>query len=741
MNHQHVILQTLAAISIAFIWFILSLSAWSTPQTHVAMYILISFLAIMCSAGIAVQRRLMNDEYHNVLHNAMIYTAMVFLANAIWILFYPSGVIETRSISWHVDDLYYLATFSILVLSGVLIRNSNWSPRKINYFVIGSINIAFLLHAIFFYSFASQPISPLMPIVGIILAMITAVALPLAGVLWSKLPHDKIDFQKSYMMIGFTVFGISWMPMVISLFFDADSWTLAFPLRALGLLFLLFAVLIPFLKPIGMVSRRAYLLIFSISMLGFLPVVITTASEVISPGLLIENIPAYQMAHLGAAVLLIVIAFLVIVYSREKPEWNRYPIIFLYTAWSVIELYVLISSINNRSVSLVPYVIGSLLTLSTLPLAIRWTIQTPKRLEKRTMEFLLLIGPITTLVLLTIANIFENILISHYEVVSTLPIGRAFLLATNLIVLFAYTYLAILLVHRVKGRIGVDMVAIGALLLWIVPVMLKGNYSAFTIGWWASEMFLVGGLLGGPTILGILYVRELSRAEDAQKRATLFADLLVHDISNYHQAITVCLGLLESKQLDKDSQDILKDASSELTRADNLIRNVRRLGLAEQVRRDALSKMDILDGLKQSIKVVSSHPIVHDFEFRIHSTFDVCFTNANILLIDAFNNILSNAVKFSPNSNFMDITIESIHINSKDYWQIDFTDYGQGIPPKQKEKLFVRYMDGASGTGLGLAVVKALIAAYDGHIEVRDRVPGDFSQGTRVLILLPIVNG
>jgi len=570
---------------------------------------------------------------------------------------------------------------------------------------------------------------------GVFFGILTGVSLTLAGILWTKLPGERIDFSKPQMIIGFTIFGISWMPMVAGLFLGGEVWTFAFPLRAIGLFFLLLAVTIPFLKQIGMNSTRAHQLIISIAMLGFAPVIITTASEAISPGLIIENLPAYQLSHLGAAVLLIVIAFLVIAYSREKPSWNRYPIIFLYSAWSVIELYVLVSS--TRSISLVPYVLGSLLTLASLPLAIRWTLQAPKRLDKSTMDFLLFTGPFTTLILLTIAGFFEDLVLTHFESVSSLPIARAILMGTNLLVLFAYTYLAILLVNKVQGRIGVDMVAIGALLLWIVPVMLKGNYSAFTIGWWASEMFLVGGLLGGPTILGILYVRELSRAERAQRHATLFADLLVHDISNYHQAIMVCLGLLESEDISENSRTLLKDAALELERADGLIRNVRRLGLAEKVRREALEKVDVVDYLQQAIEIISKNPLSESFDFKIQVSSNPCYTLANMLLLDVFNNILINAVKYSSTTKQIEIEVSKVNVSGKHHCKIEFIDYGQGIPPHQKQKLFMRYMEGAFGTGLGLAVVKALVEAYGGRISIGDRVVGDYHKGTRIVILLP----
>ncbi len=66
--------------------------------------------------------------------------------------------------------------------------------------------------------------------------------------------------------------------------------------------------------------------------------------------------------------------------------------------------------------------------------------------------------------------------------------------------------------------------------------------------------------------------------------------------------------------------------------------------------------------------------------------------------------------------------------------QIEFSDTGQGISPKDRDKLFLpHFTTKKRGTGLGLAIVTRIVADHDGEIQVKDNPP----QGTTFIIELP----
>jgi signal transduction histidine kinase len=78
--------------------------------------------------------------------------------------------------------------------------------------------------------------------------------------------------------------------------------------------------------------------------------------------------------------------------------------------------------------------------------------------------------------------------------------------------------------------------------------------------------------------------------------------------------------------------------------------------------------------------------------------------------------------------------------NLKAYLKVIVEDNGPGIPDDLKSRLSNRFQRGqtkATGKGLGLFLVKTLVDSYGGRIWVEDRVPGDYTQGARFILVLP----
>jgi signal transduction histidine kinase len=92
-------------------------------------------------------------------------------------------------------------------------------------------------------------------------------------------------------------------------------------------------------------------------------------------------------------------------------------------------------------------------------------------------------------------------------------------------------------------------------------------------------------------------------------------------------------------------------------------------------------------------------------------------------------NLVDNAIKFAGDAQQRKIDIdakregESIHIGVR--------DYGPGVEKGQMEKIFHLFYRGeneltrkSTGTGIGLALVKQLVQAMGGDVEVVNRQPG-----------------
>ncbi|MBQ9996728.1 MAG: ATP-binding protein, partial [Clostridia bacterium] len=101
-------------------------------------------------------------------------------------------------------------------------------------------------------------------------------------------------------------------------------------------------------------------------------------------------------------------------------------------------------------------------------------------------------------------------------------------------------------------------------------------------------------------------------------------------------------------------------------------------------------------------------------------------------------NILSNAIKYTPDGGKIDIKLTQL---PKKFVRIEIADNGIGIPDDDIGHLFERFYrveksrtQDAGGTGLGLAIAKELVEAHGGRIAVKSAL----GEGTTVTIDLPV---
>ncbi len=106
----------------------------------------------------------------------------------------------------------------------------------------------------------------------------------------------------------------------------------------------------------------------------------------------------------------------------------------------------------------------------------------------------------------------------------------------------------------------------------------------------------------------------------------------------------------------------------------------------------------------------------------LHTDLPYLIVEADVQRLEqVLTNIITNAVKYSPQGGPVDITIEGGC--EKKMAQISVRDYGIGIPQEQQPRIFGRFvraenasMYGITGTGLGLYLCRELIERLGGHI-------------------------
>jgi signal transduction histidine kinase len=105
------------------------------------------------------------------------------------------------------------------------------------------------------------------------------------------------------------------------------------------------------------------------------------------------------------------------------------------------------------------------------------------------------------------------------------------------------------------------------------------------------------------------------------------------------------------------------------------------------------------------------------------------------------NNLIDNAIKFSPKGGTIRITTFS----DGTFGNIQITDYGAGISEADQARIFERFYQTdksrkggqGRGVGLGLAIARQIVLAHGGSISVESRL----EEGSTFMVKLPLING
>lgn len=219
-------------------------------------------------------------------------------------------------------------------------------------------------------------------------------------------------------------------------------------------------------------------------------------------------------------------------------------------------------------------------------------------------------------------------------------------------------------------------------------------------------------------------------------RKTLTADV-AHELRT---PLTTIQSHLEAFQdgVWEPTPDKLQVCHEQVLRLVRLISDLENLTAVEnpmvQLKTEMISLSDIV---RQSLEAVSSQFTQKQLSLDMVTASNVWITGDRTRLVQVFVNLLSNAFKYTDSG--------SIHIEiakNKVEGIVTITDTGPGIEEAELPYIFERFYRGdksrnrkTGGAGIGLSIVKAIVAAHSGSIEVQS----ELNIGTTFRVRLPII--
>lgn len=227
----------------------------------------------------------------------------------------------------------------------------------------------------------------------------------------------------------------------------------------------------------------------------------------------------------------------------------------------------------------------------------------------------------------------------------------------------------------------------------------------------------------------------------AYERETFYKDLFAHDMNNILQGILTSLELslmtvpniIDFSELKEN----LTEIRYQVDRATSLVQNVTKFSEIDESQTQ-LKLISVKKTLNKAIITIKKGTIGKEIDIEINSVSEDIFVLADDFLIDVFENILINSVKHNLNPKVqIIINISKTQDFESKSTLIEFIDNGKGIPDVKKNNLFERGFKedkSVSGMGFGLSLVKKIIDNYKAEIRVENRIPEDYSKGSKIII-------
>ncbi len=220
-----------------------------------------------------------------------------------------------------------------------------------------------------------------------------------------------------------------------------------------------------------------------------------------------------------------------------------------------------------------------------------------------------------------------------------------------------------------------------------------------------------------------------------------FAADVTHELKNPLASLRSALDGLDNVKDAKLRERLMQVAQEDVRRLDRLISDISEAARTDaELARARFEPVDLGPVIEQLVKSWETRRDRGDarIAFARPRKESTLVMGDPARLARAIDNILDNAVSFSPPGGLVEIAAS--HVGNQVRIRID--DEGPGVPPESREAIFNRFHSMRPGddsfgrhSGLGLAIAKAIVEGHDGEISVYDR--DDAPSGARFTISLP----
>jgi two-component system phosphate regulon sensor histidine kinase PhoR len=238
----------------------------------------------------------------------------------------------------------------------------------------------------------------------------------------------------------------------------------------------------------------------------------------------------------------------------------------------------------------------------------------------------------------------------------------------------------------------------------------------------------------------ITIIHDITERTRLEQMKTDFINRASHELRTPITTAILMVDLLDRTDLDPNERgDYWKILKQELNRERIILEDVLTVGRIESGRyRIAGGSVSILPVLNNAINAMQAQADLRKIAIHVEISEQIPnLRGAEEAFARVFNNIISNAVKFSNPEG----TVKVHACQKGNEVIIDVADHGIGIPPEDLPHITSRFFRGTNasnleipGSGIGLYIIKNIVEELGGKLNIHSIL----GQGTTISVCFPI---